>query len=1372
MSLYCGRLYVSLLFTSIVFLSLTVTSSQLAPFFLEEPSDIVVKKNRQALLKCRAGGLPSPRISWRHNGNDLNLAGDKRRKILPDGSLLFITIEHTKSSKPDEGNYQCVASSQVNNLDYEIRSRIVKLQVAGLSSKITIEPVTSQVIFGDVARLFCKVRHSLPDSIIQWKFKQKDGSEIALTPSSKVTLLPGGVIQIRNVQLDDGGEFKYTDESPVTKRTHSSSYATLTVIPDRGNPRRADFVVTPPSRVVAIKGKHTVLECAVKGSPKPAVKWYKNGQIVTYDSRVTIIGESNLEIMQVVPSDAGTYKCEATSSGSQPVSAETRLKVNYPPVFIKRLRDHNAYTGSVVTFNCTADGNPKPNVYWSKNGYKIGSTDFTKVGDGFLKVEDLLPSDMGMYQCFATNSLGSIQASAELSVYKTGVPLPTTRLPTTAQTPTTILPPTTTPTPPPTTTEPQRPPDPPRNVQARTISDSEIEVTWIPPKNTYGKVLSYNMFFTLSKGGIGIVKMTNVSGDTLRVKIDNLKPDTDYNFMVYARNKYGTGRISESATGRTAPIASVPKAPRSLVAVPLSSSSIKVQWNAPLEGSEEVAQYVLEYQEVGANVKKSQVIKQLMKTITFLKTYTEYKITVYGVSKAGLRGIAATTTVFTLGGIPKGPPTGLTLQAAQSGTALIVSWNPPHHSLANGRIIKYALEYRRSGKTMFNRVELGDVLDRTITRLQPNTKYEVRIAAGTSSGFGDFTDLVTGNTNITKCTETVPPGAPQNLRVTLPLKTERILHVQWQSPSNAGRVCVTDYVIRYGAGSPYPYKEVRPANVTSILLKELEAGKQYIVKVTARNKNHDNGPGVEESIFIPVSGDVEKPVKNVRVTPLSSTALRVTWTEMEDLRVQLYHVYRSLKKTVTYCGNTTLRELNCTRLQPYTYYTILVRRNGEKVNGTATNQTLEAKPSPPTDITLSSLDDNTTDLHANWQIPEKVNGKILRYKIYYSLYPDAPLRNWTMQLCDGATMQTRLKGLKPGTKYYFRMKVENGAGWSELSQAKMIVTPDQENDTNIAPTVVAQVGPAGLKDKTLWIIIAAVAGITLIAIIIISVVLCKKRSVDDIQMPRRPPPTYKSAIQSNGSAKKKKEEKPPDLWINHTENMEMKPSDSANPPPDVANVPKSTFETQPLIDNRMENQYERHSFAEPEIDPLPPPPEHMLSDDMPSPVSSPGPAPYHPVVTYPRPQTPESTGSKYPMTSTPMRHNSAQFPRSGSLDNSTEPLISSPPQRSQSYDLDHQQPIRPPIPTFQDNGPHYKVPQVTSSAPKDDIQLPPVGYNRPAMPRSPNGVRSPPPTYNEVYSPKQQRDAGEVVADLDKELAGLEGLMKDLNEITGNDYLS
>jgi len=53
----------------------------------------------------------------------------------------------------------------------------------------------------------------------------------------------------------------------------------------------------------------------------------------------------------------------------------------------------------------------------------------------------------------------------------------------------------------------------------------------------------------------------------------------------------------------------------------------------------------------------------------------------------------------------------------------------------------------------------------------------------------------------------------------------------------------------------------------------------------------------------------------------------------------------------------------------------------------------------------------------------------------------------------------------------------------------------------------------------------------------------------------RKPPTYKSVIQANGSAKKKhKEEKPPDLWINHTENLEMKPVQAVNPAPDVTNT--------------------------------------------------------------------------------------------------------------------------------------------------------------------------------------------------------------------------
>ena len=72
-----------------------------------------------------------------------------------------------------------------------------------------------------------------------------------------------------------------------------------------------------------------------------------------------------------------------------------------------------------------------------------------------------------------------------------------------------------------------------------------------------------------------------------------------------------------------------------------------------------------------------------------------------------------------------------------------------------------------------------------------------------------------------------------------------------------------------------------------------------------------------------------------------------------------------------------------------------------------------------------------------------------------------------------------------GFPYKVDSLFSSSAGWSSP-------TPTEAN------AAAAQAGAGGLKNKTLWIVIAAVAGITLIAIIIISVILCKKRSGDDI----------------------------------------------------------------------------------------------------------------------------------------------------------------------------------------------------------------------------------------------------------------------------------
>lgn len=90
------------------------------------------------------------------------------------------------------------------------------------------------------------------------------------------------------------------------------------------------------------------------------------------------------------------------------------------PVFTKKPSAVYAYVRDTARFECEADGIPKPNITWSKNGEEQTNSDYITVGDGFLIVYDLVSSDMGAYQCFAKSYLGTIQATAELSVFRKG----------------------------------------------------------------------------------------------------------------------------------------------------------------------------------------------------------------------------------------------------------------------------------------------------------------------------------------------------------------------------------------------------------------------------------------------------------------------------------------------------------------------------------------------------------------------------------------------------------------------------------------------------------------------------------------------------------------------------------------------------------------------------------------------------------------------------------------------------------------------------------------------------------------------------------------------------------------------------------------
>lgn len=102
-----------------------------SPFwFTVEPQDTLVFRGNSALLNCSAHSDEATpvRLEWKKDGTFMSLRAEERRRVLPDGSLLFTHVVHSKHNKPDEGTYQCIAT--ISELG-SISSRTARLSVAG-----------------------------------------------------------------------------------------------------------------------------------------------------------------------------------------------------------------------------------------------------------------------------------------------------------------------------------------------------------------------------------------------------------------------------------------------------------------------------------------------------------------------------------------------------------------------------------------------------------------------------------------------------------------------------------------------------------------------------------------------------------------------------------------------------------------------------------------------------------------------------------------------------------------------------------------------------------------------------------------------------------------------------------------------------------------------------------------------------------------------------------------------------------------------------------------------------------------------------------------------------------------------------------------
>ncbi|XP_078000748.1 tyrosine-protein kinase Mer-like [Glandiceps talaboti] len=143
------------------------------------------------------------------------------------------------------------------------------------------------------------------------------------------------------------------------------------------------FQSHPQARQVRIENTAPFF-CAVTGDPTPNITWLKDGVPLDHNNvqKYDIVANefdnraiSDLRVLDVQRSDAGTYQCKAWNDIDELWSATADLTVYGRPVFSLDPSNKNVTKNSAFSLECNAEGPSYPvTITWYKNG--IESTSF------------------------------------------------------------------------------------------------------------------------------------------------------------------------------------------------------------------------------------------------------------------------------------------------------------------------------------------------------------------------------------------------------------------------------------------------------------------------------------------------------------------------------------------------------------------------------------------------------------------------------------------------------------------------------------------------------------------------------------------------------------------------------------------------------------------------------------------------------------------------------------------------------------------------------------------------------------------------------------------------------------------------------------
>ncbi|XP_061603141.1 netrin receptor DCC isoform X2 [Phyllopteryx taeniolatus] len=688
-----------------------------------------------ALLRCEVSGEPAPIIRWQKNRDDLPMTFDpsSRLAVLPSGSLQVSRVQ-----PPDSATYRCLADnpgSTRTGTDAELRV----LPEPGVNRNLQFlqRPLRVTALLGTDAVLECSAS-GYPTPSIRWR----RGEEVIQTWNKKYSLLADSNLIIRSVTDDDSGSFTCT----ATNKNHNiTASAELSVLVP---PQFLNY----PSNTYAYESTDIELECAVTGNPPPTIRWMKNGEEVIPSDYFQIVDGSNLQILGLVKSDEGFYQCIAENiAGSSQAMAQLLLRepeatptqsrpVHTPPL----PRPPPAPSGTPLTYSSSSDPppvSPSPGValpsaprdlvpvlvssrfvrlswrppeetggsiqtygvYYSKDGFeRERSVNVSEPESLELMVSNLKPEEGYSFRVVAYNDVGPGESSGPLRI---------------------------------TTKQDLQVPGKIESLRAEALSPTSIQINWETPSAPNGPITGYRVLWTESLSS----KEQSVDVNGLNYKMEGLNKFTQYTVRVLAINRFGPGAALDNIIVTTR--SDVPGAPpQNITLEVVLSRSIKVSWQPPPRSAQNgiVSAYKIKYRKTGRRGDQEAIEpNNLWYLFTGLEKGSQYSFQVAAMTTNGTGPPSEWYTAETPENdldesqVPDQPSS---LHVRPLPNSIIMSWTPPLSPsiLVRGYIIGYGV-----GSPYAETVRV-DSKQRyfSIENLEPSSHYVISLKAFNNAGEG------------------------------------------------------------------------------------------------------------------------------------------------------------------------------------------------------------------------------------------------------------------------------------------------------------------------------------------------------------------------------------------------------------------------------------------------------------------------------------------------------------------------------------------------------------------------------------------------------------------------------------------------------------